>query len=382
MSHRKFEAPRHGSLGFLPRKRAAKQRGIIRSFPQDNQSDKPHFTAFLGYKAGMTHIVREVHHPGSKLHKQEVCEAVTIIDCPPMVVVGIVGYVATPKGLRALTTVWAQHLSEEVQRRFYRNWYKAKHNCFTKYQKKYEDTKEIETELARLKKYCSVIRVIAHTQPSKLPFTLRKAHIMEVQINGGSIADKVDFAYAQFEKEVTVGDIFSKDEEIDHVAVTKGKGFAGVTKRFGVGILPRKTRRGIRRVACIGSWHPANVQYSVARAGQLGYHKRTEINKKVYMIGNGLDAKSATTAFDLTEKAITPMGGFPFYGEIRNDFVMLKGCVTGPKKRVITLRKAVKPQAGLRASEEITLKYIDTSSKIGHSTFSTSEEKKAFFGRQ
>lgn len=64
-------------------------------------------TAFAGFKAGMTHIVRDVNKPGSKLHKKEVVEAVTIIETPPMVVVGLVGYVETPRGLKALTTVWA-----------------------------------------------------------------------------------------------------------------------------------------------------------------------------------------------------------------------------------------------------------------------------------
>lgn len=48
---------------------------------------------------------------------------------------------------------------------------------------------------------------------------------------------------------------------------------------------------------------------------------------------------NASTEYDLTEKSITPMGGFPHYGEVNNDFVMLKGCCMGPKKRVITLRK-------------------------------------------
>jgi hypothetical protein len=51
---------------------------------------------------------------------------------------------------------------------------------------------------------------------------------------------------------------------------------------------------------------------------------------------------NASTEYDLTEKTITPMGGFPHYGEVNNDFVMLKGCVMGPKKRVITMRKVWK----------------------------------------
>ena len=64
-SHRKFSAPRHGSLGFLPRKRCKRHRGKVKSFPKDDPSKPVHLTAFLGYKAGMTHIVREVDRPGS-----------------------------------------------------------------------------------------------------------------------------------------------------------------------------------------------------------------------------------------------------------------------------------------------------------------------------
>ncbi|KAJ7237230.1 translation protein [Mycena haematopus] len=77
MSHRKFEAPRHGSLGFLPRKRAARHRGKVKSFPRDDPKKPVHLTAVMGYKAGMTHVVRDLDRPGSKMHKKEVVEAVT-----------------------------------------------------------------------------------------------------------------------------------------------------------------------------------------------------------------------------------------------------------------------------------------------------------------
>merc|ERR1711881_701428 len=71
MSHRKFEAPRHGSLGFLPKKRCTKTKGKIKSWPLDNAEAKPHLTAFMGYKAGCTHILRDVDKAGSKAHKKE-----------------------------------------------------------------------------------------------------------------------------------------------------------------------------------------------------------------------------------------------------------------------------------------------------------------------
>ena len=61
-------------------------------------------------------------HNFLEINKREVVEAVTIIETPPMMIVGIVGYIETPHGLRPLTTVWAEHLSEECRRRFYKNW--------------------------------------------------------------------------------------------------------------------------------------------------------------------------------------------------------------------------------------------------------------------
>jgi len=133
MSHRKFEAPRHGSLGFCPRRRTRRHRGRIRSFPRDNPKKPVHLTAFSGFKAGMTHILRELERPGSKMHKKEIVEAVTIIECPPMVVVGIVGYIDTPRGLRSLTTVWASKLDINTKRRFYKNWQNSKKKAFHKY---------------------------------------------------------------------------------------------------------------------------------------------------------------------------------------------------------------------------------------------------------
>jgi large subunit ribosomal protein L3e len=136
MSHRKFEAPRHGHLGFVPRRRTKKHRGKIRSFPRDDPKKAVHLTAFAGFKAGMTHILREVDRPGSKLHKKELIEAVTLVETPPIVVVGVVGYIETPRGLRALSTVWANKLSKDTLRRFYKNWMNSKKKAFTKYHDK------------------------------------------------------------------------------------------------------------------------------------------------------------------------------------------------------------------------------------------------------
>jgi len=380
MSHRKFRAPRHGSLGFLPKKRTKHFRGKVRRFPKDDASKPVHLTAFIGYKAGSTHIVREVDKPGSKVNKKEVVETVTIIETPPMVVVGVVGYAPTTLGLRTLGTVWAAHLSEECRRRFYKKWYASKKKAFTKYAKKTSENKDsLEKELARIKKYATVVRVIAHTQIRKVSVQSKKAHIVEIQINGGTIAQKVDFAYGLFEKQVPVDAVFGENEMIDTLAATKGKGYEGVTSRWGTRRLPRKTHKGLRKVACIGAWHPARVSFTVARSGQMGYHHRTEVNKKVYRLGKA-GTNSGTTEFDLTAKPITPIGGFPRYGVVTEDFLMIKGGCPGVKKRAITLRKTLIPQTSRNATEKIQLKFIDTSSKMGHGKFQTSDEKAKFLG--
>merc|ERR1711915_1012024 len=390
MSHRKFSAPRHGPMGFYPKKRASRLRPKVKAFPKDDPSKPVHVTSFLAYKAGMTHIVRVSDKPGSKLNKNEVVEACTIIETSPMVCVGVVGYIETPRGLRNFKSVWAEHLGEECRRRFYKNWHRSKKRAFTNASKKWTDDdgkKEIEKDLAKIKKYCSVVRIIAHTQVKLLRKRIKKAHIMEIQLNGGSIADKVDFAVAHFEKQIPISEVFAQDEMIDIIGVTKGKGVKGVTSRWHTKKLPRKTHKGLRKVACIGAWHPSRVQFTVARAGQKGYHHRTEINKKIYRIGKGIhtvDGKvvrnNASTEYDLTEKSITPMGGFPHYGGVRQDFVMIKGSCAGKKKRLVCIRKSLYMQTKRVALEKIALHFIDTSSKFGHGRFQTKAEKRVNMG--
>lgn len=201
------------------------------------------------------------------------------------------------------------------------------------------------------------------------------------------MADKIAFAKNLFEKPVAIGSVFEQNEMIDTISISKGKGYEGVVTRWGVTKLPRKTHKGLRKVAYIGSWHPSRVKFTVARAGQNGYHHRTELNKKLYKIGEGVMGKdgkvkqnNATTEFDLTVKGITPLGGFPHYGEVNEDYIMLKGQVCGVKKRLITMRKSLVAQTSRRSLEKIELKFIDTSSKFGHGRFQTAEEKKKFMG--
>jgi len=394
MSHRKFEAPRHGSKGFLPRKRARRLLGRIKTHPKDDKTKKPHLTGFVGFKAGMTHIVRTLERQGSKLNKKDVVEPVTVVETPPMVGIGVVGYVETPRGLRTFKTVWAAHINDEARRRFYRNWGGSKKKAFTKNKAKWDNDKQsIEADLAKIKKYCQVVRLLAHTQMRQLPLRQKKAYILELQVNGGNSNDKVDFARGLFEKNIYIDEVFTPTELVDTIGVTQGHGRKGVTSRWGTKKLPRKTHRGLRKVACIGAWHPARVSYTVARGGQKGFHHRVEINKKIYKMGVDYkdrpaekdaapkpSTRTCETSVDLTKKCITPVGGFPHYGQVNNDYLLIKGCTVGVRKRPIVLRKQLITSTTPKNNEKIELKFIDTSSKIGHGRFQTLQEKRNFMG--
>merc|ERR1719454_1671859 len=379
MSHRKFEAPRCGSLGFIPKRRTRHHRGRVRHFPKDDKSKPVHMTAFMGFKAGMTHVVKYFERRESKkVIKKDIVHPVSVLECPPMKVIGMVGYIETPRGLRALKTVWAQHLDNDVKRRFYKNWQNSKKKAFTKYAKKHEvdkkDKTHVQHDMNRIKKYASVVRVIACTQNKLLKLRQKKAHVMEIQVNGGDIAQKVEWAYKKFEQEVAVGEVFQANECV---------GTMGVVARYGVKKLKRKTHRGLRRIGCIGAWHPAAVKWTVGRVGQMGYHSRTEINKKIYHIGTGAcrGAKNNATCFaDAVEKNITPMGGFPHYGEVKNDYLLIKGQIMGTKKRVLVLRKSIFPTTRNWMDEKVEVKFIDTASKIGHGRFQTLDEKDKWLG--
>mmetsp|Transcript_34381 Transcript_34381/g.81989 ORF Transcript_34381/g.81989 Transcript_34381/m.81989 type:complete len:346 (+) Transcript_34381:38-1075(+) len=336
MAHRKYDAPRHGSLGFLPKKRCQRRRGKIKSFPIDNPSLKCHLTALIGYKAGMTHVVREIDVPGSKLHKKDVVEAVTIIDTPPVDIVGLVGYIKTPRGLRTFKTIWSSNITEEFKRNFYKNWYKSKKKAFSNYlsSDKEEAPNHIFKDCEKIKKYCSVIRCVASSGVGNTGLSQKKSNIVEIQVNGGTIGEKVSFCLDLFKKKVPINDVFQPNELIDVIGITKGKGFEGVITRWGVTKLPRKTHRGARKVACVGAWHPSRVSFRVPRAGQNGYHHRTQLNLKIYKIGKCEDPSGGATAFDVTKKKHNSNGGVPLLRRSKKRFFNFKRLYNRVQKKI------------------------------------------------
>jgi len=286
----------------------------------------------MGYKVGLTHISRTVNRPGSYNHNKDITECVSLIETPPMTVVGVVGYKSTSKGMTKIGVVWAKHLGQDFLKRVCRSQKQDQlKNAFKSYLDKVsKDDKFISERLNQFKKEASAIRVIAHTNLKKTNHEgtdkwidgQKKAHIMEIQVNGGDIGSKVDFSYKLLEKNVPVDSVFQTQELVDTIAVTTGRGFKGVISRWHCKKLPRKTHKGLRKVGCIGAWHPSRILWTIARAGQKGYHHRTEVNKRIYRIGKNLkdsEGKNGMTDFDLTEKSINPMGGFKRYGLLTED---------------------------------------------------------------
>jgi large subunit ribosomal protein L3e len=83
---------------------------------------------------------------------------------------------------------------------------------------------------------------------------------------------------------------------------------------------------------------------------------------------------------DPDAKNITPLGGFPHYGIVNEDFLIIKGAVMGPRKRQVTIRKSLLQPTTSWHTHSVDLKFIDTSSKMGHGKYQTQAEKDKFLG--
>ncbi len=327
--------PRRGSLAFSPRKRAKRSVPRIRSWPEE---DTVRLQAFPVYKAGMSHAFIKEDNPKSPNAGQEIFTPITILEAPPINVFGIRVYGRNERNyLTTLTEVWADNLDKELERKI-------------KLPKK-EDRKTIE-DLEALKDKIEDVRVLVHTNPKLTCLPKKKPEILEIRIGGKNIDERLNYAKEILGKQLNITDVFQEGELVDTIGVTKGKGFQGPVKRWGVKIqFGKHARKGVgRHVGSVGPWQPKMIMWTVPMAGQMGYHQRTEYNKRILKIGdNG--------------EEITPKGGFLHYGVIRNKYVVLKGSVQGPAKRLIVLRRAIRPQEPLIKVPEIT--YISTTSKQG-----------------
>ncbi|MEM2026604.1 MAG: 50S ribosomal protein L3 [Candidatus Bathyarchaeia archaeon] len=313
MGHRKISAPKRGSLAYLPRARASHIVGRIRYWPEVKEG--PVLLGFAGYKAGMTYAVIIDDEPGSPNFGKEVVQPVTIIDAPPIYIAAIRAYVEDENGLKSLTEVWANPLPKDFSRII------TPPKVDTK-----ENIEKMERSLDRIVEF----RVLAATQPRLANVPKKKPDLMEIKVGGGSIKEQFDYVKKILGKIVSVEEVFKEGQFVDVVAITKGKGFQGPVKRWGVRTLQHKSRKTERGVGTLGPWGMKRVIYTVPRAGQMGFHQRTEYNKRIIRIGKD-------------GKEITPKGGFLHYGPVKGPYIVLSGSVPGPAKRLVRLRYPARP---------------------------------------
>jgi len=314
--------PRKGSLAYRPRVRAKSQVPRVSHWAESSET---RLLGFAGYKAGMTHLsfIDDSEGPTSG---QEISSAVTVVEVPPLFVYGIRGYKGDAHGDKVV----GDYILDDA-------------NVLKKLGIKKKTANAEFTE-----ENTDKIVVLVYTQPDKTGIGKKHPERMEIAVGGPGLKEKIEYAKSLLGKELKPEDLFKTGEYVDVSSVSVGKGWQGTAKRFGTSLHRPKATGQRRHSGTIGQWHPAYILYTAPRAGQMGYHNRTEVNKRIMKISDEVDE-------------VNPKGGFPHYGFVKNNYVLLKGSVPGPVKRLIRMR------LGTRAPEKVQepkLTYISTESKV------------------
>ncbi len=334
----KGHRPRRGSLAFSPRVRAKSHIPRFNSWPQS--AGEPKLQDFAGYKVGMTHVVMIDDVKNSLTEGMEISVPVTVVETPAVRVAAIRAYSGTTNGEKALSEAWADDLDESLGKRI----------ALPKTSKKESDLEKIEGLIGEGK--VSDIKIITYTLPKKLTGVPKKnADVMETSLSGSDVKSKFEYARSVLGSEIKISDVFGEGSFVDVAAITTGKGTQGPVKRWGINLAKNKhSRQGsLRQIGTLGPWHPAVVRWTVPQMGQMGYHQRTEYNKRILKLG-------------ADGEEITPKGGFLNYGLVRGDYVLLKGSIPGPSKRLVRLRDPIRSKA---AMGEPQIVHVSTQSKQG-----------------
>lgn len=316
-----INSPRKGTIQLWPRRRARRDYPRITSKPKIKEVK---LLGFAGYKAGMTHVMIEDTRPTSLTKNETISWPVTVIECPPMKAYSIRFYKNTTEGLKIISEVFSKNTTKELLRKLNPG----------KEGKEPEDYDEI--------------RLIIYTQPKNIGLK-KKPELFEIGIGGENKKQKVEYAKQLLDKEIKINEIFKTGQFVDIHAVTKGKGFQGTVKRFGVRIRQHKAEKTKRGIGTLGSWKPKRVDFRVAQAGRTGFNKRTEYNKLLLKIGN-------------EPKKINPKGGFKRYGIINGEYILIKGSVAGIQKRLIIMTEAIRPK---QKPQNLEITYTSQESKQG-----------------
>ena len=291
-------------MQFWPRKRARHSLVRIRSWANEN---KAKLLGFIGYKAGMTHLMVLDNRPKSLTKGEEIFCPVSIIECPPMKVAGVAFYKNSAYGLKKFTSVMTPSLDKELIKKI----------PVVKKSKLLDDGASFDD-----------LKLVVYSTPVKTGIGTKKPKMIELGL-GGNKDEKLAYAKQMLGKEIAVNALFEPGNQVDIHGVGKGKGWQGTVKRMGVPIRQHKAEKTKRGIATLGSWTPKRVEFTVAQAGKMGYHLRTEYNKQIIKIGDD-------------GAQITPKGGIAHYGVVKNPYVLVKGSIVGPKKRALVLTQAIR----------------------------------------
>lgn len=301
-------------MGFRPRQRAVSQ--VPRTYWPSHSNKR--VLGFAGYKAGMTHV-SYTDPTESPTKGQVVMAAATVIEVPPLVVYGVRCYDKE----KSTGDILVQDVNILKKLGIKKS---AVQDAKPKTQNPLPPTPNPLPQTLR------DIRLLTFAQPAETSIGKKHIERMEIGIGGKDGNEKLEYAKSLLGKELRAGDVFKPGEFVDVITITKGKGWQGAVKRFGVAKQRRKATGKVRHVGTLGQWHPAYVLYTVPQAGQMGYHKRTELNKRILKIGNDVET-------------VNPHGGFPHYGFVRNDYILVKGSVPGPYRRLLKLRLGIRSPA-------------------------------------
>jgi large subunit ribosomal protein L3 len=334
----KTRNPRKGSLAYSPRKRAKSQVPGYKSW-QDLKG-APFLQAFAGYKVGMTHVVMVDDHKNSPTEGKGIVVPVTVVEVPALKVAALRAYTTGTFGPRAYAEVWAEALDGSLDRRLTLPKTHDRARFLDQIGKGIESGEVTD------------LRAVVHTQPGVVTGIPKKSpDLMEIRIAGDDLAKRFEYGTSILGGEVKVDSVVKSGQYVDITAVTKGKGTQGPVKRWGVKLRKRKHRVGrARHVGTLGPWHPHHIRWQVPALGQMGYQQRTEFNKRVLRIGeNGGE--------------ITPAGGFLHYGLVRNPYLLIKGSIPGPAKRLVRIRPAVRQ--GEHKFRTPAIEFVSVESKQG-----------------
>ncbi len=343
MARRKYSAPRRGSLGYV-RKRTSRLYPRISSWPQ---IDDTKLLGFPVYKVGMLSTIEIIEQRTHMFYGKPRSVASTALEAPPIKIVAIRAYQDTPYGLKSIGEIWAPNLDDPIRKNPFEeeNQKQSKKTLLDYLRRKitlpkdptkafgeeYQNKKRGECEKLIEEGIISEVRALVATRPDLTGIGKKVPEVLEIGV-GGPTQEAFNYLTTKLGDYIKVDEVFEVGQFVDIIGVTKGKGFQGVVKRFGVKILPPKTKKEKRAVGSLGPWYPAGVMWTVPRYGQLGYFKRVEYNKQILSI--------------ITEgyEKFNPKGGWMHYGIIRNPAVILRGSVQGPVKRIVVLRHTIRPK--------------------------------------